>query len=64
MTPCFFYFKDEFGKGTTPVDGIALLATTIRHFTKTKAKVRTSDSILQNKSVTYVSYVILHIALL
>jgi DNA mismatch repair protein MSH5 len=29
---------DEFGKGTTPVDGIALLATTIKHFTTSKAK--------------------------
>ena len=29
---------DEFGKGTTPVDGIALLATTIKHFTKTKGR--------------------------
>lgn len=29
---------DEFGKGTTPVDGIALLATTIKHFTRSKAK--------------------------
>ena len=24
---------DEFGKGTAPVDGIALLAATVRHFT-------------------------------
>lgn len=30
---------DEFGKGTTPVDGIALLATTVRHFAISKAKV-------------------------
>lgn len=29
---------DEFGKGTTPVDGIALLATTIKHFATSKAK--------------------------
>ena len=30
---------DEFGKGTSPIDGIALLATTIKHFVKKKAKV-------------------------
>lgn len=30
---------DEFGKGTTPVDGIALLASTVRHFVISKAKV-------------------------
>lgn len=30
---------DEFGKGTTPVDGIALLASTVRHFAVSKAKV-------------------------
>jgi DNA mismatch repair protein MSH5 len=29
---------DEFGKGTTPIDGIALLATTIKHFVENKAK--------------------------
>jgi DNA mismatch repair ATPase MutS len=31
---------DEFGKGTAPVDGIALLATTIRYFIRNRAKVR------------------------
>ena len=30
---------DEFGKGTSPIDGVALLAATIRHFTKTKSKI-------------------------
>lgn len=30
---------DEFGKGTSPIDGISLLATTIRHFINYKAKV-------------------------
>ena len=30
---------DEFGKGTSPIDGIALLGTTIRHFIENKAKV-------------------------
>ena len=29
---------DEFGKGTSPVDGIALLATTINFFVERKAK--------------------------
>ena len=29
---------DEFGKGTSPVDGIALLATTISFFVRRKAK--------------------------
>jgi hypothetical protein len=33
------FYLDEFGKGTTPVDGIALLATTIKHFATSKAKV-------------------------
>ena len=37
-TPRTLCLIDEFGKGTTPVDGIALLATTIKHFTKSKAK--------------------------
>ena len=36
-----FLCQDEFGKGTTPVDGIALLATTIKHFAVKKAKVCT-----------------------
>lgn len=30
---------DEFGKGTSPIDGIALLAATIKHFMRKKAKV-------------------------
>lgn len=31
---------DEFGKGTSPLDGIALMAAIVRHFTtKNKAKV-------------------------
>jgi len=29
---------DEFGKGTTPIDGIALLAATVKHFVKHKGK--------------------------
>lgn len=37
-TPRTLCLIDEFGKGTTPVDGIALLATTIKHFTLSKAK--------------------------
>lgn len=37
-TPRTLCLIDEFGKGTTPVDGIALLATTIKHFTTSKAK--------------------------
>lgn len=38
-TPRSLCLVDEFGKGTSPVDGIALLATAIKHFVENKAKV-------------------------
>lgn len=38
-TPRTLCLIDEFGKGTTPVDGIALLATCIKRFVQQKAKV-------------------------
>lgn len=37
-TPRSLCLIDEFGKGTSPVDGIALLATVINHFAEKKAK--------------------------
>ena len=37
-TPRSLCLVDEFGKGTSPIDGIALLAVTIRHFMREKAK--------------------------
>ena len=38
-TPRTLCLIDEFGKGTTPIDGISLLATCIKHFIFNKAKV-------------------------
>jgi DNA mismatch repair protein MSH5 len=38
-TPRTLCLIDEFGKGTTPIDGISLLATCIKHFISNKAKV-------------------------
>ena len=38
-TPKSLCLIDEFGKGTSPIDGVALLAATIRHFTRKKSKI-------------------------